>query len=236
MIALSFYAVAVIYSFVGLMLSCIYLYSERLRSAKWFHLVTLFVVFVATSLATSGASSEHNQLTIDEYGRAFFVFSVAILFYVPVLVFLAIHYWDLLLNRLFFPSAEPEVIEPPATMKEWWQLLYRTLDVLKDRPSDVRLRLRVAHIYQQLGYYDAAAYEFLRASEWLPRGYSHGHVLYKAAYILVEKRHEVPRALPVLRRLIRLYPKSYFASYARRIVNRHESHEQPSNGPSWDLR
>ena len=89
----------------------------------------------------------------------------------------------------------------------------------------MRLRLRLAKIYSHLGYYTSSAYEYSKAAEWLPNGYAHSQVLYKAAYILVEKKGDATRAMTILRRIVRLYPKSYFASYARRIINRYEAHE-----------
>ncbi|MEC7922999.1 MAG: hypothetical protein VX496_06325, partial [Planctomycetota bacterium] len=64
-------------------------------------------------------------------------------------------------------------------------------------------------------------------------------LMYRAVYICVERRMSVKNALPLLRRMIRLYPRSYYAAYARRILNRYEAYESAGlldseNADWWD--
>lgn len=219
----TFALVAITYAVFGSSLSAFYVYCERLRSEPAVHLVTLVMTFSATSLTVLALSSDPYQSILTS-GVHFCVFLVAALFYVPCFVFLCIHYMGLLLDRILVPGKRGVRPDGPRTTKEWWDLLRGTLDALSEEPNNVRLRLRLAGIYRRLGYYDSAAFEYSKASEWIGRGYAHGHVLYKAAYTLAEQKKDLAKALPILRRIVRLYPKSYFASYARRVINRYDAH------------
>ena len=227
------------YALFGAVLSGLYIFSDRLRREPALHLATTALAFLASVLTiyTSTAGGEHS--VVSEGGEQwiwiseilngaprFFAFLVATLFYVPCFVFLGVHYWELFLDYMYSPDSRGrETPSSPTTTKEWWALLHLTLASLNDQPNNVRLRLRLAKIYTCLGYHTSAAYEYTKAAEWLPKGYAHSQVLYKAAYILVEKKGDLSRALTLLRRIVRLYPKSYFSSYARRVINRYEAHE-----------
>ncbi len=58
-------------------------------------------------------------------------------------------------------------------------------------------------------------------------GYAQGNVLYKAGRTLVEKKKDIPSAMAILHRIVRVYPRSFFASYSRRVINHHEAHNPP---------
>ena len=63
--------------------------------------------------------------------------------------------------------------------------------------------------------------------------------MYRAVYICVARRMSVKNALPLLRRMVRLYPRSYYAAYARRILTRYEAYESAGlldseNADWWD--
>jgi hypothetical protein len=49
-------------------------------------------------------------------------------------------------------------------------------------------------------------------------------LLYKAAYVIVEKKKDTQGAVILLRQIVRLYPKSFFAAYARRVLNHYEAY------------
>jgi tetratricopeptide (TPR) repeat protein len=96
------------------------------------------------------------------------------------------------------------------------------------------VRERLGDLYLRMGFFDSAVYEYQKAAEWVERGYAHGHLLYKAAWVLVERKKKTEAALILLRRIIRLYPKSYFAAYARRVLNHFEAHAGVSDGRHRD--
>ena len=217
-----FYLAAVAYALFGGTLSAFYIYSERLRREPSLHVLTLVLTFLATLLTVPAFSTDSSN--VFSGGARFFVFLGAALLYVPCFVFLGVHYSGMILDRILVPGSRADAPPAPQTPKEWWDLLRTTPDSLSEEPHNVRLRLRLASIYRRLGYYDTAAYEFNKAAKWIGRGYAHGHVLYKAAYTLAEEKKDLDKALPILRRIVRLYPKSYFASYARRVINRYDAH------------
>ena len=105
-----------------------------------------------------------------------------------------------------------------------WERIQNHMEALADDPTNVAAHERLGDIYASMGLHESAVYEYRKAAEWVGRGYAQGHMLYKAAHILVEKKRDIPAALILLRRIVRLYPKSYFASYARRVINHYEAH------------
>ncbi len=257
----AFALVAIAYALFGGSLSAFYIYCERLRREPPVHILTVVLTFFATLLTVLALSFDAETIGIVEKsgeqgvdleawvvrvlsdavgvlsgGVRLFAFLVAALFYVPCFVFLGVHYSGLALDRILVPGTRGARPDAPQTPKEWWDLLRGTLERLSEEPNNVRLRLRVAGIYRRLGYYDSAAYEYNKASEWIGRGYAHSHVLYKAAYTLAEQKHDLARALPILRRIVRLYPKSYFASYARRVISRYDAHRGRIPGSKADTR
>ena len=48
--------------------------------------------------------------------------------------------------------------------------------------------------------------------------------------MLVERKKATEGAVIILRRIVRLYPKSYFAAYSRRILNHYEAHLEVTDG------
>ncbi len=227
--------VAIAYALVGGSLSTFYIYCERLRKEPPIHILTVVLTFFATLLTVLALSFDVYNDVLSVSVR-FFAFLIAALFYVPCFVFLGLHYSGLVLDRILIPGRRGARPAAPQTPKEWWDLLRGTLERLSEEPNNVRLRLRLAGIYRRLGYYDSAAYEYSKASEWIGGGYAHAHVLYKAAYTLAEQKHDLARALPILRRIVRLYPKSYFASYARRVISRYDAHRGKLPGKQAEIR
>ncbi len=218
-----FSLVAIAYALFGGTLSAFYIHCERLRREPPVHVLTLILTFFATALTALALSSDVYH-SILSGGARFFAFLGAALCYVPCFIFLGVHYSGIILQRILVPGSRAAAPETPRTPKEWWDLLRATLDGLSEEPNNVRLRLRLASIYRRLGYHDSAAYEYSKAAKWIGRGYAHGHVLYKAAYTLAEEKGDLSKAVPILRRIVRLYPKSYFAAYARRVINRYDAH------------
>ncbi len=228
--------VAVIHGLAGIALGFVYAYRERIRTDPVVHALTAAFVFVVTTLAVIAARPPAGEAVggaagIFDSSVAFFAFLGSSLCYVPTAVFIGVHYWGVILERILAPGSRSLGPERPASSKEWWDLLRVTCEGLRTKPNDVRLRLRLARVYYELGYFDSASFEYSKAAEWIPRGYAHSQVLYKAAYILAERKKDVRRAIPILRRIVRLYPKSYFAAYARRVINRFEARPE-ADAPS----
>lgn len=100
---------------------------------------------------------------------------------------------------------------------------------LETNPLDPRLRRELTLLHLGRGEPRSAIYHSYVLVELLPHGPSQALALYRLCQLLVGPSAEKnPRNLhaaqPYLRRLIRLYPRSYFASYARRLVNQYEAH------------
>src|SRR5262249_40369313 len=160
----------------------------------------------------------------------FFLFLGASFCYVPVVVYLLLHYWQLLLDRITSPGSRrrsPEHCgsrytsraskDPEENQAEKWERIQAQMELLSADPTNVAAHERLGDIYVSMGFHESALYEYKKAADWLGRGYAQSHMLYKAAHILVEKKKDIPAALILLRRIVRLYPKSCFASYARRV-------------------
>jgi tetratricopeptide (TPR) repeat protein len=200
--------------------------------------MVLIPVATSTLIQPSGLSGSHRSLKAYESGVHFFLFLGASACYVPVVVFLLLHYWQLLLERITSPGSRKKSsgelyasrqgassrADPEESERERWERIQKYMETLANDPANAGVRERLGDIYASMGFYESAVYEYRKAADWLGRGYSQGHMLYKAAQLLVEKNRNIPAALLLLRRIIRLYPKSYFASYARRIVNHYEAH------------
>ena len=156
-------------------------------------------------------------------GTQFFLFLTAGLCFVPPLVYIALHYWNILLEKLLSPGVREDAPQTTETRREQIAKVREYLQQLSKEPSNAAVRERLGDVYLRMGFLDSAVYEYRKAAAWLPRGYGHSKILYKSAFVLAQKKGDVPKAVPILRRLERLYPKSYFASYARRVVNGYEA-------------
>lgn len=215
---------ATVYGLLGAVLSASYALSPRLREAPAYHAVTGFLMLAASGLAVVGADIDFQRLAAFHFGARFFLFFAASLAYVPAAMFLILHYADLLLDRILSPgSRRPPPPSYPPDPQEQWHRVQAYLEGLAADPSDSGLRERLADLYAHMGFHDSAAYEYQKAAEWLERGYAHGHLLYKAACVLVERKRRTESAVILLRRIVRLYPKSYFAAYARRVLGAYEA-------------
>lgn len=102
-------------------------------------------------------------------------------------------------------------------------LLERERD-LQYRPTDPQLRKEVLEILLELRDYPLARYHAYVLVELLPHGPTHSLALYRLCQILVERMNHLEEAQPHLRRIIRVYPRSFFASYARRLVSQYEAY------------
>ncbi|MCA8961188.1 MAG: hypothetical protein KDC38_11775 [Planctomycetes bacterium] len=92
------------------------------------------------------------------------------------------------------------------------------------RPTDPQLRRELLEILLEVGDYEAASYHAYVLVELLPHGPIQGFALYRLCQVLVDKLNRLEEAQPHLRRIIRVYPRSFFASYARRLVSQYEAY------------
>jgi hypothetical protein len=223
-------AAAMAYGLLGLALSASYHWSPRLRESAAFHMLTVGVFLIAAVVATVGAKMEFDRLRAYHFGAQFFIFLGASLCYLPAALYLALHYLEVFLERIMLPASRQETSNKPLTQAQQWDLVQSCLERLTRDPTDVTVRHRLADLYAHLGFADSAAYEYQKTAKWLERGYAHSLVLYKAARILVESGKDPSRAIVILRRIIRLYPRSCFAAYARRVLSHYEAHSGLSPG------
>ncbi|MEM7163988.1 MAG: hypothetical protein AAF581_00905 [Planctomycetota bacterium] len=104
------------------------------------------------------------------------------------------------------------------------RLLEEKLQEVREHPTHPTLRSQLIDLYLGLGETENALYHAYALVEMLPRGHAHGFALYRLSQIIAERQKQLPEAQPYLRRIIRLYPRSFFASYARRLVNQYEAY------------
>ncbi len=104
------------------------------------------------------------------------------------------------------------------------RLLAQMLAALARRPLDPQVHRDLVELYLTLGEVERALFHNYTLVELIPNGHAHAAALYRLAQILVDRQGRLNRAQPYLRRIIRLYPKSFFASYARRLVNQFEAY------------
>lgn len=222
--AVLYVLVAGIYGLLGACLSAAYYFAPRLRTEPLFHLLTAIVLLLAGLVAVLVSSIDFESLAAYHKGAQFFLFFGASLLYVPVIVYLLLHYWDLLLERITSPGSSKEPPQGPLTQKEEWQRIQSCLEVLALDPTSASAHERLGDLYSSMGFLDSAVYQYHKAADWLDTGYAQSHVLYKAARIQVERKKDIAAALVVLRRIVRVYPRSFFASYSRRVINHYEAH------------
>jgi tetratricopeptide (TPR) repeat protein len=218
--------IALAYGLFGVLTSCVYGFFPSVRRENVFHLTALSLAAAATVLAVTAGSMEFYVWTDVHRGTRFFLFLTASFCYVPTFVYIGLHYWNLLIHRLLSPGATGEEKPKKETYRQQVQQVRDYLEILSKDTGNTKIRERLGNLYLRMGFFDSAVYEYRKTSEWLPRGYAHAKVLYKAAHVLAEKRQDLTKAAPLLRRILRLYPKSYFASYARRVLNRYEAHAE----------
>ena len=216
---------ALTYGLVGGTLSLLALFCARLRRERGFHVAVLLVFLIATQVVLAVTMEEPTAQPSYHLGVKFFLLLLAGIAYVPAVVVVVLQYWELLVERVLSASRlgeERKDDKERDTMEQVREYQQR----LATDPSDAGAREQLADLYVRLGFWDSAVYEYRRTSDWLERGYAHAYVLYKAAYVIAEKRKDLSAAAPLLRRVVRLYPRSYFAAYARRVLNHFEAHAQ----------
>ena len=220
-----YFLVAASYALVGIALSALYYFSSKARDEPVVHLVTFPLICIATGLAVVSTSVELRTSGYYQRGMHGYTLLLASLFHVPVIVFLILHYWEALIERVTSaPRGAGNGKAPlPRGEKQTWLAIKARLEALASNPGDVRAREELGDLYSSLGHHESASFEYRKAADWLDRGYAQSYLLYKAAHLLVEKKGEPGSAVILLRRIIRLYPKSCFAAYARRILNRYEA-------------
>jgi tetratricopeptide (TPR) repeat protein len=222
---------AMTYGLLGVAISASYGLCPRLRDQPAFHAFTALLIVLALVLVSAAATLEFSRFAAVHKGTQFFLFLAAGLCYVPATVFLVIHYSETVLERITCPGSRREPGRAPLREKEQWHRIQGLLELLAKEPSDSVAREKLADLYAHMGFVDSAVYEYRKAAEWLERGYAHGHVLYKAARLMVDRKSDIGAAVILLRRIIRLYPKSWFASWARRVLNHHEAHRDSTVDP-----
>jgi tetratricopeptide (TPR) repeat protein len=159
----------------------------------------------------------------------FLPFYASTLFFVPPLVAIANHLVCGFVDGLtrsghHAAKSEGDVLTAVLNGKTGWPEVRRLMDELRRHPDNQRVRAQVAELFLGMAYYDSALAEYRRLAEIVPRGYEHAQVLYKVAYVLIEKKRQPRLAVSTLRQIVRLHPKSYFAAYARRWLNHLEAH------------
>jgi tetratricopeptide (TPR) repeat protein len=222
-----FHAVAVaVYALIGAFLEILYYASPRARQEPVIHLLTVLVIVLAVAAVGFAASIEIQTIEPFQVGIPFLLFAGASLLYLPLVIFLSLHYWEVLLAKLTSPGSTADPPREPRGSREQWQAIRSYLEALSIDPTNAAVHEKLGDLYARLGHWDAAAYQYRKAAEWLDHGYAQGHILYKTARILIEKKQDVSGSLVLLRRIVRLYPKSWFASYARRILSHWEARQE----------
>jgi tetratricopeptide (TPR) repeat protein len=218
--------VAMIHALLGCALGAIYYLSPQAREARIAHLLTMLAIVFGTGLALVAARADSGRLSAFDAGVQFFLFLGACLCHAPVAIFILLYCGEELLEAMTSPGSRKGPPRPPQGVREEWRRIRAHLETLAIDPTDVAAHERLGDIYGRMGHFDAAVYQYLKAAEWLVRGHTQAQVLYKAARIIVERKKDTRGALILLRRIVRLYPKSCFAGYARTILNHHEAREQ----------
>jgi len=224
--------VAMAYGLLGVALCVVYYFSPRLRGEVAFHVLTGLIILLVTLVITLGITLHFpgaSEIAAFQLLGLFLLFMGASLPYVAVAVFLILHYWEILLERITSPGSRQEPPRFPQTQREMWECVRAQLETLAVDPTNVLAHERLGDLYSSMGFLDAAVYQYLKAADWIGHGYARSQVLYKAARIIVEKKKDIPRALCLLRRIVRLYPRGFFAAYARRIINHYEAHDDLRN-------
>lgn len=220
------------YGLLGSALCAVYYFSPRLRKEVTFHVLTTLIIVLAALVITLGMTlylPGSAEIAAFQLLGLFLLFMGASLPYVAVAIFLILHYWEVVLERITSPGSRKEPPRLPQTQRELWECVKTHLETLAVNPNNVAAHEHLGDLYNKMGFWDTAVYQYLKAADWIDHGYAQSQILYKTARILVEKKKDIPRALCLLRRIIRLYPRSFFAAYARRIINHYEAHSSLRN-------
>ena len=215
-----------VYAVLGICTAWVFRSSRTIREHPWCQFSALLMSFLAAIPALVVSSRElYMEFHLGFQG---FLFLASALCHVPVWIYIAVFHSGRLAG-IFFPAFTGSRLAGVPSgelspMKEW-KLVEEHLRQLANNPLDARRRESLADSYLRLGTLDSAISEYRKAADSLDSGPEQARLLYRAAYVCVERRMSVKKALPLLRRLVRLYPRSYYAAYARRILNRYEAYE-----------
>lgn len=214
------------YALLGISLGLAYRSYPKLRDQPSVQLATVLLSIGAALPVLSTSGLEPGRLhVIYHLGFQGFLFLAASLCHVPVLVYISLYHWNRLLERLTSPGKNEEPRRRPLNSRQAWRLVQSHLEALAKAPVNVYHREQLAEVYLRLGFVDSAIGEYRKAIECSERGYTQSRLLFKSSRLLIDKKGDIPAALPLLRRLIRLYPRSCFAAYARRIINHYEARQ-----------
>jgi len=223
-----------VYAVLGLCTAWVFHSSRTIREHPWCQLSALLLSFLAALPALVVSSRE--LYTEFHLGFQGFLFLASALCHIPVWIYIVLFHCGRLVGSITGSrEAESSAVEL-SPVKEW-KLVEEHLRQLANNPLDARRRESLADSYLRLGTLDSAISEYRKAADSLDSGPEQARLLYRAAYVCVERRMSVKKALPLLRRLVRLYPRSYYAAYSRRILNRYEAYESAgllnSAGTNW---
>ncbi|MEE3199557.1 MAG: hypothetical protein VX254_05940 [Planctomycetota bacterium] len=213
-----------------------FLCSKTLRSNCWAQLGALLLSFVSAIPAVAVSAMEH----YPEFHLSFqgLLFLAASFCHAPVWIYIALFHGGRLVTSFSRGAAGSAPAKERSRVQEW-KFVEECLAALARNPLDAGHREQLADSYLRLGALDSAISEYRKAADSLDTGPEQARLMYRAVYICVERRLSVKNALPLLRRMIRLYPRSYYAAYARRILNRYEAYESAGlldseNADWWD--
>lgn len=215
----------------GALLTLAYACFETLRRDPWLKLVSVVYLLVCLAAFVQQLPSGLTYQPIT-----YWAYMMAVSGSLPVFVYVSAGAISFAIERL---SLHSHSADPRQSHRARWQrklrralrrgdfrLLEQKQKEVEARPTDANLRSQLIDLYLGLGDADGAMYHAYVMIELLPRGHAHAYALYRLSQILAERRNRLDAAQPYLRRIIRLYPRSFFASYARRLVNQYEAYAE----------
>ncbi len=220
-IPLTYFLVTVFCTLSGAVLCTLFATSQRLREQRGARLAGALGVLSGIGLYLVALSSS------EEQGTTIAVLSVVALSGHTVLgTYLAIRASVEAIRTLTtrLPGADRSRTLLRPSLAGYQRLYAERCRELELRPTDAGLRKELFEILLELGEHRAALYHGYTLIELLPQGPAHGLALYRLSQTLVDQLNRLEEAQPHLRRIIRLYPRSFFASYARRLVNHYEAY------------
>ncbi len=225
-----------VYAAAGFCTASVFLCSKTLRSNSWAQAGALLLSFVSAIPAVAVSAMEY----YPEFHLSFqgLLFMAASFCHAPVWIYIALFHGSRLVTS-FSRGPAGSAPEKERSRVAEWKLVEECLADLAGNPLDACRREQLADSYLRLGAIDSAISEYRKAADSLDTGPEQARLMYRASYICVERRLSVKNAVPLLRRMVRLYPRSYYAAYARRILNRYEAYESAGlldseNADWWD--
>ncbi len=225
-----------VYAAAGLCTASVFLCSKTLRSSSWAQVGALLLSFASAIPAVAVSAMEY----YPEFHLSFqgLLFLAASFCHAPVWIYIALFHGGRLVTS-FSRGPVGSAPEKERSRADEWKFVEECLGALALNPLDACRREQLADSYLRLEALDSAISEYRKAADSLDTGPEQARLMYRAVYICVERRMSVKNALPLLRRMVRLYPRSYYAAYARRILNRYEAYESAGlldseNADWWD--